>query len=160
MGAGKSTIGRQLALALKLSFVDTDSEIERRCGADIPWIFDVEGESGFRAREAQVLEDVSQMNDCVIATGGGIVMQKRNQQLLHNTGYVVYLHATVEQQLARTSQDRKRPLLQVDDPAAALRQLMAVREPIYRQVADLVVDTGQRNIKKVAGEIAELINNS
>jgi len=160
MGAGKSTIGRQLASELKLNFVDTDTEIEERCGADIPWIFDVEGEDGFRARETQVLEDVAQLTQSVIATGGGIVTQERNRQILQGSGYVVYLHTTIEQQLERTSRDRKRPLLQVEQPEDVIRELMAEREPLYRDLADLVVFTDRRTAKKVSAEIVTAIENS
>lgn len=157
MGAGKSTIGRQLASELKLGFIDTDTEIEERCGADIPWIFDVEGEDGFRNRETQILEDVAQQTQCVIATGGGIVTRDRNRQILQGSGYVVYLHTTIEQQLERTSRDRKRPLLQVDQPEETIRQLMQEREPLYRDLADLVVFTDRRTAKKVSAEIVTAI---
>lgn len=160
MGAGKSTIGRQLATELKLDFVDTDAEIERRCGADIPWIFDVEGEQGFRLRETQVLEELSTQSKCVIATGGGIVTQDRNRQILQGSGFVVYLYTTIEQQVERTARDRKRPLLQVDEPREVIEALMLEREPMYRDLADLIVSTDRRTAKKVAVEIVTAIDAS
>ena len=112
MGAGKSTIGKYLAQHLKLRFADTDTEIEARTGADIPWIFDVEGEAGFREREALVVEEMTTWDDIVLATGGGVVMRPENRQALGARGYVVYLHATVDEQVRRTRRDRRRPLLQ------------------------------------------------
>jgi len=152
MGAGKTTIGRLLATELSLPFLDTDREIEERSGADIPWIFDVEGEAGFRARETAMLDELTQLSDMVLATGGGIVMAPQNLAYLRR-GFVVYLHATVEQQVERTSRDRKRPLLQNDDPEAVLRRLFAIRDPLYREVADVVVDTDNRNPRMVVREI-------
>ncbi len=157
MGAGKSTIGRQLANIMGLQFFDTDSQIESRCGADIPWIFDVEGESGFRARETQVLSDLCSEVQSVIATGGGIVKVEENRKLIKKSGFVVYLHASEKQQLERTSRDKKRPLLQVDNPKAVIADLMAEREPLYRELADLVMQTDQRSARKAATEIASAI---
>lgn len=158
MGAGKSTIGRTLASVLKREFVDTDTEIEHRCGADIPWIFDVEGEEGFRVRETQVLEDVSHLSDHVIATGGGIVTQERNRQILQSSGFVVYLQTSIRQQLERTSKDRKRPLLQVGDREAVIEALMAEREPHYLDLSDLVVQTDKRSARKVVGDIVQAMD--
>lgn len=160
MGAGKSTIGRYLATELKQDFVDTDNEIESRCGADIQWIFDVEGEEGFRARETQLLEEMAERSQCVIATGGGIVIKERSRQILQSSGYVVYLHTTIEQQLERTSRDKKRPLLQVDDPRAVIEALMVEREPYYRDLADVVVETDRRTTKKVSAEIIASLEQS
>lgn len=157
MGAGKSTIGRQLASALNMEFFDTDFEIERRCGADIPWIFDVEGEEGFRQREIQVLADLSELSQCVIATGGGIVTREENRAQLNKSGFVVYLEASEKQQLERTSRDKKRPLLQVDDPLEVIQALMVVREPLYLDLADVVVKTDRRAPKRVAADIANTI---
>jgi shikimate kinase len=152
MGAGKTTIGRQLATELSVPFLDTDREIEARCGADIPWIFDVEGEAGFRARETAMLDELSQLQGIVLATGGGIVMAEPNRIYLQR-GFVVYLHAAVDQQVERTSRDRKRPLLQNDDPEAVLRRLFAVRDPLYREVASVIIDTNNRNPRTVCREI-------
>lgn len=157
MGAGKSTIGRQLAAELGFQFIDTDTEIEQRCGADIPWIFDIEGEDGFRKREATVLADVSGNDRCVIATGGGIVSSDENRKLLQKAGFVVYLQASIRQQLDRTIRDKKRPLLQVENRAEVLERLMQEREPLYLDVADHVVATDTRAPKRVAAEIARAL---
>lgn len=141
MGAGKTTIGRHLARELGCEFLDTDTEIERRTGTNIPWIFDVEGEHGFRDREQQVVEELSARRGCVLATGGGAILRPANRRCLAARGQVVYLYATLAQQLRRTRRDRNRPLLQRGDPAATLAALMAERDPLYREIADLVVPT-------------------
>ncbi len=153
MGAGKSTIGRQLAEALGYEFLDSDHEIQRRTGVDIPTIFEYEGEDGFRKRERQVVEELAQREDVVLATGGGVVLRAENRQQLASRGFVIYLHCSPEQQYARTSRDRNRPLLDTEDPLQRLRDLMAEREPIYRQVADLVVSTERRGTSSVVKEI-------
>lgn len=158
MGAGKTTIGRHLAAELSLPFIDTDHEIEQRCGADIPWIFDVEGEEGFRTREHKVLNDVCHASPAVIATGGGIVVRDDNRALLKHHGITVYLHATVSQQLNRTGKDKSRPLLNDGDPEQVLSRLMAVREPLYREVAQVVFATDNRNPRATATEIAKQIH--
>lgn len=156
MGAGKSTIGRLLAGQLGLPFVDTDKVIEERTGADIPWIFDVEGEEGFRQRESAVLSDVLEGPPVVLATGGGIVLKPENRVLINRLGKTFYLLASIEQLLERTAKDKKRPLLQVDDPEAKIRELMSMRDPIYREVADVVVKTDRRSPKTVAQDIARI----
>lgn len=153
MGAGKSTIGRQLAESLSYSFKDSDQEIQRRTGVDIPTIFEFEGEQGFRSRERQVLEEMIQEERIVLATGGGAVLMPENRQDLAARGVVVYLHCSPEQQYARTARDRSRPLLETDDPLERLRELMAERDPLYRQVADLVVSTEKRGTASVVKEI-------
>ena len=150
MGAGKSTIGKYLAQHLKLRFADTDAEIEARTGADIPWIFDVEGEAGFREREQQVVEEMTLWDDVVLATGGGVVTRPENRQVLAGRGYVVYLYATVEEQVRRTRRDRRRPLLQKGDPEEVLRSLMAEREPLYREIADHIIETDGCSPRTVA----------
>ena len=155
MGAGKSTIGKLLASILHLPFSDSDRVIEEKTGADIPWIFDMEGEEGFRLRETAVLADLLQGEPMVIATGGGIVMREENRRLLKGDGVVVYLTASINQLVERTYKDKKRPLLQVDDPEAKIRELIALRDPLYSEVADLVVQTDRRSPKVVAQEIAE-----
>lgn len=155
MGAGKTTIGRLLADELGLEFKDADREIEARSGVDIPWIFDKEGEPGFRARESAVLEELSLLDGVLISTGGGAVLAEVNRRLMRASGTVVYLHTSVEEQVRRTSRDRKRPLLQTDDPAAVLAQLMQIREPLYREVADVIIDTDGRGPKAVAQALAE-----
>lgn len=153
MGAGKSTIGRLLAKELRLPFKDSDKEIEQRTGADIPWIFDVEGEQGFREREQAVIAELSRQDGLVLATGGGAVMRPENRRALHAGGRVVYLHTSVEQQIDRTARDRNRPLLRTADPAQVLRELMAMRDPLYREVADIVIETDERPPRMVVQEI-------
>lgn len=153
MGAGKSTIGRLLAKELRLPFKDSDKEIEQRTGADIPWIFDVEGEQGFREREQAVIVELSQQDGLVLATGGGAVMRPENRHALHAGGRVVYLHTSVEQQIDRTSRDRNRPLLRSANPAQVLRDLMAMRDPLYREVADIIIETDERPPRMVVQEI-------
>ena len=155
MGAGKTTIGRALAQLLKLNFVDSDTEIEERTGADIPWIFDVEGEEGFREREAQVIDELTERSGIVLATGGGAVLREENRRALGARGYVVYLHTSVDQQVDRTRNDRRRPLLQGDDPEGILRQLMAVRDPLYREIADYVAETDGSTARSLAEQIAD-----
>ena len=155
MGAGKSTIGKYLAQHLKLRFADTDAEIEARTGADIPWIFDVEGEAGFREREQQVVEEMTLWDDVVLATGGGVVTRQENRQALAGRGYVVYLYATVEEQVRRTRRDRRRPLLQKGDPEEVLRSLMAEREPLYREIADHIIETDGCSPRTVAQRLME-----
>lgn len=154
MGAGKSTIGRLLAALLNFSFKDSDRVIEERTGADIPWIFDVEGEEGFRQRETAVLKELVNEESLVLATGGGIVIKPENRQLLISGGEVIYLTASTEQLIERTYKDKKRPLLQVDDPARKIAQLIEQRDPLYREVADYIISTDRRSPKSVAQEIA------
>jgi len=153
MGAGKSTIGRHLAKSLDLEFVDSDHEIERRTGADIPLIFDIEGEAGFRQREKKVIEELTQRSGIVLATGGGVVLDEDNRACLRDRGKVIYLYATVDQLLTRTAKDRNRPLLQTADPRARLEELLKARDGLYREVADLIVDTGGRTARSAEREI-------
>lgn len=153
MGAGKSTIGRYLAKALGLEFLDSDHEIERRTGASIPLIFDVEGEAGFRQREKKVIDELSQRSGIVLATGGGAVLDPENRACLLERGTVIYLYATIDQLLVRTAKDRNRPLLQTPDPRARLQELLLARDALYREVADLVVDTGGRTARSAEREI-------
>ncbi|MBC9249077.1 shikimate kinase [Pseudomonas alcaligenes] len=158
MGAGKSTIGRLLAKELKLQFKDSDKEIEQRTGADIPWIFDVEGEQGFREREQSMIAELCMLDGVVIATGGGVVLRVENRQALRAGGRVVYLHASVEQQLERTSRDRNRPLLRNAEPEKVLSNLMQIRDPLYREIADVIVETDERPPRMVVQEIIERIS--
>lgn len=153
MGTGKSTIGRLLATELQYQFFDSDHEIERRCGCNIPWIFDVEGESGFRLREAQVIEELTHHKGVIIATGGGAVTHPQSRKLLRDRGIVIFLNTPVAQQLKRTAKDRNRPLLQCADPELKLRQLMEIREPLYRDTAHIVINTERRGPKGVISEI-------
>jgi len=153
MGAGKSTIGRLLSAELKLEFIDSDKVIEERCGANIPWIFDMEGEAGFREREEQAIDELTQLSGIVLATGGGVVMREANRRHLASRGIVVYLCTSVEQQLARTAKDRNRPLLQTEDPERILRELFARRDPLYREIADIIIYTDKRNPRWVVQEL-------
>lgn len=153
MGAGKSTIGRLLAKELKYPFKDSDREIEARTGADIPWIFDVEGEDGFREREEAMIAELVQEHGIILATGGGVVMREANRRALSANGLVVYLRTSVDQQLQRTSKDRQRPLLLNADPEKVLRDLMARRDPLYSEIADVTIDTDQRGPKIVVNTI-------
>lgn len=155
MGAGKSAVGRQLARMLHLDFVDSDDEIELRTGVDIPFVFEKEGEEGFRKREANVIDDLSQRDGIVLATGGGAVVNPENRNHLGARGFVIYLHTTVDQQLSRTRKGRGRPMLDSDNPRAVLEALMAEREPLYREIADLTVETDGRKVRAVANEILD-----
>lgn len=155
MGAGKTTIGKLLAAELNLPFKDIDHIVVEKTGATIPWIFDVEGEEGFRKREHQALADVLQEQASVIATGGGIVGQEVNRALLKKEAIVIFLHASVEQQFQRTAKDKNRPLLQQDDPEAVLQRLMTQREPWYREVAKLVVHTDLHKPKSIVKQITD-----
>ncbi|WP_025821178.1 shikimate kinase AroK [Shewanella marina] len=155
MGAGKSTIGRHLAQMLHLEFHDSDQEIESRTGADISWVFDVEGEEGFRRREAQVIEDLTEKQGIVLATGGGSVQSKDIRNHLSARGIVVYLETTIDKQVARTQRDKRRPLLQVDDPREVLESLAEVRNPMYEEIADVIVKTDDQSAKVVANQIIE-----
>jgi len=157
MGAGKSAVGRQLARLLHLAFVDSDDEIETRTGVDIPFIFEKEGEDGFRKREAKVIDDLSQNDGIVLATGGGAVVDPQNRNFLGARGFVVYLYTTVDQQLARTRKGRERPLLENGDRRKILEELMADRDELYREIADLIVETDGRKVKAVADEILERV---
>jgi shikimate kinase len=158
MGAGKTTIGRLLAEELDRVFYDSDQVIEERAGTNIPWIFDVEGEPGFRARECSVISDLCTLDDIVMATGGGAILAEQNRSCLQHSGTVVYLMATVNQQVERTKRDQKRPLLRnVADPRAKLAALMEIREPLYRQIADVSIMTSRRSPRAVAAEILALL---
>jgi shikimate kinase len=157
MGAGKTTIGRQLAQSLGLAFNDSDLEIQRRTGVDIPTIFEYEGEAGFRQREAQAIDDLTQVENQVLATGGGAVLRPDNRQHLSARGIVVFLACSPKQQYERTYRDRNRPLLQGPDPMARLESLMAEREPLYRETADYTVSTEGRSASAVANEIIDLL---
>lgn len=155
MGAGKSTIGRQLASQLGLSFHDSDHEIEDRTGVDIPLIFELEGEAGFRKREVAVIDELTQLPGIVLATGGGAILDPLNREHLKSRGRVIYLHASVNQQLKRTRKDRNRPLLQTADPRAKLEELMAVRDPLYRETAGLIIETDGMRVREVVKRIIQ-----
>ncbi|KXI29190.1 MULTISPECIES: shikimate kinase AroK [Paraglaciecola] len=157
MGAGKSTIGRHLADELHLEFFDSDQEIEKRTGADIAWIFDIEGEEGFRVREENVINDLTDKQGIVLATGGGSVVSKAVRNRLSARGIVVYLQTTIDKQVARTQRDKRRPLLQNDDPESVLRRLAEERNPMYEDAADYIVDTDDQSARAVANQIIEKI---
>ena len=150
MGAGKTTVGRILARRLRLRFYDSDHEVERRCGVKIPVIFEIEGEPGFRAREEQVLAELAELEGIVLATGGGAVLSAENRRRLAAGGTVIYLNARPEDLYIRVRQDRNRPLLATADPLARLRELHRERDPLYRSVADLIVDTGRQSVAVLA----------
>ncbi|WGL18505.1 shikimate kinase [Microbulbifer bruguierae] len=155
MGAGKSTIGKLLATQLGLPFADSDKVLEDRTGADIPWIFDVEGEAGFRRRESEVLRDLCSGAPQVVATGGGIVLLPENRVLLKQQGFVVYLRAGLDQLVERTSKSNNRPLLRVADPRTKLQEILQQREPFYTEVADLVCDTDHCSPRQAAQLVAD-----
>lgn len=153
MGVGKSTIGRLLASALNMPFHDSDREIEFVTGADIPWIFDVEGEQGFRIREARMIDTLTQREGIILATGGGAILAPESRHNLHTRGTVVYLRASVAQQLERTGKDKNRPLLQTENPLAKIKELIKIREPLYRETAHVTIDTSRRSPRSVSTEI-------
>lgn len=159
MGAGKTTIGRALARVLGREFRDLDHEIEARCGVRIAHIFDIEGEEGFRRRERHVLEECSAMPGIVLATGGGAVLAPENRAHLKARGVVIYLRATPEELYRRVARDRNRPLLQTEDPQARIRELVAAREPLYDEVADIVFDTGSMPVPQVVKALLPLLQN-
>lgn len=157
MGAGKSTIGRQLAQQLHLEFLDTDTEIEQRTGADIAWVFDVEGEEGFRKREEAIINDLTQRQGIVLATGGGSILSNESRNRLSARGVVVYLETSIDKQFGRTQRDRRRPLLQTDDPRSTLEALAEIRNPLYEEVADFTIKTDDQSAKVVANKIIDLL---
>lgn len=158
MGAGKTTIGRNLARLLQRDFVDLDAEIEARCGADIPWIFDVEGERGFRDRESALLREMAGRQDLVVATGGGIVLRTENRLLLKERGLVIYLSVAPRELYERTRNDLHRPLLQVPNRREVIERLVAERDPLYREVATLVYSGGRRGARGAAEEILRAVH--
>lgn len=153
MGAGKTTIGRRLARQLGLEFVDLDLALMERTGADISLIFDIEGEEGFRRRESALLAELATRPRCIIATGGGIVLREENRQVLKSHGFVVYLAVTVERQLKRLAKDKIRPLLQTPDREQRLIAMAEQRNPLYREVADVTIDSDGRNVGAMARRV-------
>lgn len=155
MGAGKTTIGRQLAKALKLPFYDSDKAIEESTGVDIPTIFEFEGEEGFRDREQKMIQKLTQLQGIVLATGGGAILREENRNSLKGNGYVVYLQCPVDRILERTRRDTQRPLLRTDNPKERLQQLLEQRQPLYLSCADFKIDTGVLKSKTVVSRILE-----
>jgi shikimate kinase len=155
MGSGKSAVGRQLARRLGLEFIDSDDEIKARTGVDIPYIFEREGEAGFRQREAEVIDHLTQRQGLVLATGGGAILDPGSRARLRSRGHVVYLRTSVEQQLARTRRSAERPLLNNADPRGTLARLFEARAPLYLSAAELIVDTDGRKVRSVVQEIVQ-----
>ncbi len=153
MGSGKTTVGRQLAKTLNLEFVDSDHEVERRTGTTIPVIFEIEGEAGFREWERGVIDDLTQRQGLVLATGGGAILDPDNRVCLQQRGTVVYLRAKADQLYQRTARDRNRPLLQTENPRARIAVLIEARDPLYREVADIIVDTGEGSVRGVIRQL-------
>ncbi len=158
MGAGKTTVGKQLAKQFGMDFVDSDHEIEERTGVSITTIFDIEGEEGFRKRETRMLKDLCERENIVMATGGGAILSEENRKMLRRAGTVIYLNASLDAQVNRTRNRKSRPLLTEDDPREQLRELMTVREPLYRQEADVIVESGDRSVSNVTREIVQKLD--
>lgn len=157
MGAGKTSVGRMLARRMHKEFIDADAEVERITGVKIPVIFEIEGESGFRGREEKMIDKLTAMSGIVLATGGGAVISAANRHLLKTRGHVIYLRAAPEDLWRRTRRDRSRPLLQTADPLGKLRTLHEQRDPLYREVADLIVDTGSQSVAHLTSRIQQLL---
>ena len=157
MGSGKSTVGKIISNELFLNFFDTDEEIETRTGASIDWIFDLEGEDGFRKRESKILHEMVQKNSIVLSTGGGIILSESNRELLSSRGTVFYLATPIAVQLERTSKDKDRPLLKDGDPGKILKELHLARENLYEEVADYIVNTEGKSSQEVSAEIIKLV---
>lgn len=153
MGAGKSTVGRYLAKRMKRDFYDSDSIIVEKTGVSIPTIFEIEGEQGFRDREEQVIRELTQKNNIVLATGGGSVIREANREAIKDAGVVVYLRGSAELLFSRISHDSNRPLIQTNNPLATLKSLLQEREPLYMSVADLVINTGRQKVPVLLKEI-------
>lgn len=157
MGAGKTTVGRILSRRLARRFIDSDEEIEARCGVRIPVIFEIEGEAGFRARECGVIDELTALDGIVLATGGGAVLAPENRRVLAARGTVVYLRALPADLLRRVRNDRNRPLMMTPDPLGRLEELYAQRDPLYREVADVVVETGRQKVQVLARQLLEVL---
>ena len=158
MGAGKTTIGRQLAKRLSIRFYDSDHEIEERTGVKISLIFEIEGEEGFRRRETEVIRELSLMNNIVLSTGGGVVSQAENREILKGNGYIIYLKSSPEMLFKRTADDKRRPLLQGSNRLEQIRKILTEREPAYIEMADEIIDSEKMSIKQIIQKILEQIN--
>ena len=159
MGSGKSTVGKIISDELFLNFFDTDDEIESRTGASIDWIFDLEGEEGFRKRESSILEEMVKQNSIVLSTGGGIILSDLNREMLSSRGTVFYLSTPISVQIERTSKDKDRPLLKDGDPGEILKNLHLTRENLYEEVSDYIVNTEGKSSQEVSSEIIKLVKN-
>ena len=159
MGVGKTTIGRMLAKQLDFDFIDTDQRLEKITGASISWIFDIEGEAGFRKRETATLKEMVALNSIVLATGGGIVIEEENRELLASRGTVFYLHTPLNTQVERTAKDKDRPLLKDQDPEKVLADLQKSRQSLYEDVSDHIINTENKSGSMVANEIVKLVKN-
>ncbi len=157
MGAGKTTIGRQLAKKLSMPFYDSDHEIEERTGADIPWIFEIEGEEGFRRRESQVLSELIEQGNIVLSTGGGAVLRQENRDVLSKNGWIIYLQSTPEKLFNRTSGDKRRPLLQGNDRLATIKKILNEREPFYKSLANEIIQTDKLTVKQIVQKIIKIL---
>ena len=157
MGAGKTSVGIKLAEALGKTFIDSDREVEKKTGATIPLIFELEGEEGFRAREREVIDELTQEKNIVLATGGGSILDERNRKFMKERGYVIYLQAPLEQLLERTSKDKNRPLLQTEDPRKTLGDIIKNREPLYLETANLVYKTSNKQIRDVISSLLTIL---
>lgn len=159
MGAGKSTIGKQLSIQLNMEFYDSDREIEKRTGADIGWVFDVEGESGFRKREKKIIDELTQKKGIILATGGGSVLSNTISKFLSSRGIVIYLKTTISKQILRTQKDKRRPLLQVNNLSLreVLENLKKIRNPLYKKISDITLSTDEKSVKSVVFKIVKLL---
>ena len=155
MGSGKTAVGRRLAVLLGKQFLDSDAEIERRTGVDIRYIFEREGETRFRERERDVIAELTALDDVVVATGGGVILDPKNRERLAQTGIVVYLETTIDTLVRRTKAAKTRPLLIGDDPRAVLERMMSMRRPLYEEAADLRIETTGRQVRAVAADIQQ-----
>jgi shikimate kinase len=153
MGAGKSTIGRQLAKVLRYPFFDSDKEIESRTGVTISWIFEKEGEQGFRSRETKMIDELTQKQNIVLATGGGAILSEQNRRFLSSRGRVIYLSASQQQLIKRTAKDKKRPLLQTDNPQEKIKALLEERDPLYQEIADIIIRTGEQSVQRTVNNV-------
>lgn len=157
MGAGKSTIGKMFAERTQRKFIDSDILIVEKTGVDIDLIFEIEGEQGFRKRESRLIEELTALDDIVLATGGGVILDSENRNYLKQRGTVIYLQASAEQLYKRTEKDKKRPLLQTDDRLGKIKELLDIREPLYKQVADKIVSTDSKNVKQIVEKLCQEI---
>lgn len=155
MGAGKTTVGKVLAKHLSKTFYDSDHEIEKRTGVKIPLIFEIEGEAGFRTRETSVIDDLTRLDQIVLATGGGAVLNQQNREALSQRGVVIYLRASVDDLWHRTRHDKNRPLLQIQDPQTKLRELFTQRDPLYQGIADIIIDTSKQSVQTLIHQLEQ-----